>query len=289
MSSLLAGEVVTLKVDRRADEGQGHILTNGEQDLPLLNIEKTKDVKIGEEIEVFLYQDKSGELAATMRIPEIRLGVYGWGEVAGSRKNLGAFVNIGLSKDILVSVDDLPLHSNVWPKPGDKLYITLVRDKHDRLFGKLATEEVIREISKPAPEKMYNKTVKGFIYKTKKVGSYMITDEGYRCFIHENERVKEPRLGQYMEGRVIDEKEDGSLNVSFRPFKQDKMVEDSEIILQYLEIRGGAMPYGDKTTPEDIMRTFEMSKGAFKRALGKLMKEDKIYQEDGWTYTSDRK
>ena len=287
MNSLLAGEVVTLKVDRRADEG--HVLTNGEQDLVLLNIEKTKDVKIGEEVEVFLYQDKLGELAATMRIPEIRLGIYGWGEVAGSRKNLGAFVNIGLSKDILVSVDELPLYSNVWPKPGDKLYITLVHDKHGRLFGKLATEEVIKEISKPAPAKMYNKTVKGYIYKTKKVGSYMITDEGYRCFIHENERLKEPRLGQYMEGRVIDEKEDGSLNVSFRPFKQDKMVEDSEIILQYLQIRGGAMPYSDKTSPEDIMRHFEMSKGAFKRALGKLMKEDKIYQEDGWTYTSDRK
>ena len=287
MNSLLAGEIVTLTVDRRADEG--HVLTNGEQDLVLLNIEKTKDVKIGEEVEVFLYHDKSGELAATMRIPEIRLGVYGWVEVVGSRKNLGAFVNIGLSKDLLVSVDDLPLQSNVWPKPGDKLYVTLIRDKHDRLFGKLATDDVIYGISKPAPEKMYNKTVKGHIYKTKKVGSYMITDEGYRCFIHENERVKEPRLGQYMEGRVIDEKEDGSLNVSVRPFKQDKMVEDSEIILQYLQMRGGAMPYGDKTTPEDIMRTFEMSKGAFKRALGKLMKEDKIYQEDGWTYTSDRR
>ena len=287
MNSLLAGEVVTLKVDRRADEG--HVLTDGVQDLLLLNIEKTKDVKIGEEVEVFLYQNKLGELAATMRIPEIQLGVYGWGEVAGSRKNLGTFVNIGLSKDILVSVDELPLHSNVWPKPGDKLYITLVHDKHGRLFGKLATEDVIQEISKPAPEKMYNKIVKGFIYKTKKVGSYMITDEGYRCFIHDNERPKEPRLGQYMEGRVVDEKEDGTLNVSFRPFKQDKMIEDSEIILQYLQIRGGAMPYSDKTSPEDIMRHFEMSKGAFKRALGKLMKEDKIYQEDGWTYTSDRK
>lgn len=52
--------------------------------------------------------------------------------------------------------------------------------------------------------------------------------------------------------------------------------------------RGGAMPYGDKTPPDDIKFHFGLSKGAFKRALGKLMKEEKIYQEDGWTYSSDR-
>ena len=67
------------------------------------------------------------------------------------------------------------------------------------------------------------------------------------------------------------------------------MQDDSQIILQYLQIRGGAMPYSDKSTPDDIKRTFEMSKAAFKRALGKLMKDGEIYQEDGWTYTSDRK
>ena len=287
MNSLIAGKVVTLRVDRRSEFG--HFLTNGHEDILLHNNEKTTDIKIGEEVEVFLYHDKFGRMTATMSIPEIRLGVYGWGEVEGSRRNLGAFVNIGISKDVLVSLDELPLHSKVWPKKGDRLYITLVHDKSGRLFGKLATEEIIKDMSKPAPEKSYNMRVKGYVYRTKKVGSFIISDEGYRCFVHENERGKEPRLGEYVEARVIDRKEDGSLNVSFLPFKQEKMDEDSEIIWNYMQIRGGAMPYSDKSSPDEIMEQFEMSKAAFKRALGRLMKEGKIYQEDGWTYSSDRK
>ncbi len=286
-NQLTPGQTVTLTVDRRADFG--HFLTNGEEDILLHNNEKTTNIKIGEQVEVFLYQDKEGRLAATMTIPEIQIGTYGWGTVEGHRRNLGAFVNIGISKDMLVSLDELPLQSKFWPKNGDKLYITLVLDKTERLFARLATEEVIRDLSVPAPEKSYNLAVKGYIYNTKKVGSFMITEEGYRCFIHESERGKEPRLGQFVEGRVIDRKEDGTLNVSLLPFKQEKMLEDSEVILQYMQIRGGAMPYSDKSTPEDIMAKFEMSKAAFKRALGKLMKEGKIYQEDGWSYTSDRK
>lgn len=287
MSSLIAGKTVTLKVDRRSDFG--HFLTNGEEDILLHNNEKTTAVQIGEDVEVFLYHDKMGRLTATMTIPEIQLDVYGWGEVAGYRRNLGAFVNIGISKDILVSLDELPLQSKFWPKSGDRLYIKLIHDKTGRLFGQLATEEIIRDLCVDAPEYMYNKMVKGYVYKTKKVGSFIISDEGYRCFVHENERGKEPRLGEYVEARVIDVKEDGTLNVSFLPFKQEKMQEDSDIILQYMQIRGGAMPYGDKSAPDVIMTQFEMSKAAFKRALGKLMKEGKIYQEDGWSYTSDRK
>ncbi|WP_050615244.1 CvfB family protein [Bacillus testis] len=289
MSRLVPGDVVTLQVERQAE--YGFFLKDPESGKTVLlhRNQIIQDIEIGMEIEVFLYQDKDVRLTATMRIPEIRNGVYGWGEVAGYRKNLGVFVDIGVETDMLVSVDELPIMYNVWPKRGDRLYITLRTDKNGRLFGKLADEDTIYSISKPAPESMYNRPVKGYIYKTKKVGSYLFTEEGYICFIHESQREKEPRLGQYVEGRVIDEKEDGTLNVSLLPFKQEKMQGDSEIILQYLEIRGGAMPYGDKTDPDTIMKHFEMSKGAFKRALGKLMKEGKIYQEDGWTYTSDRR
>jgi predicted RNA-binding protein (virulence factor B family) len=51
-----------------------------------------------------------------------------------------------------------------------------------------------------------------------------------------------------------------------------------------MESRGGAMPYSDKSDPDDIKARFNMSKAAFKRALGRLMKENKVYQEAGWTY-----
>ena len=43
-----------------------------------------------------------------MKIPAIQIGIYGWAEVVNVKRELGVFVNIGLSKDILVSLDDLP-------------------------------------------------------------------------------------------------------------------------------------------------------------------------------------
>ena len=51
--------------------------------------------------------------------------------------------------------------------------------------------------------------------------------------------------------------------------------------------RRGAMPFYDKSEPDDIRRVFKMSKASFKRALGRLMKEGIVYQEDGWTYLKE--
>ena len=281
---------VELQVERKADFGW--FLTDGSEDVLLHHNEANEgtELEIGDEVTVFIYHDKQARLTATMNIPDIQIDKYGWAEVVNVQKKLGVFVNIGLSKDILVSLDDLPNIDRLWPEVGDRLYICLKTDKNDRLFGRLTTEDIIQEITVKAPLKgIRNTTVKGNVYRLLMVGSFFISEEGYRCFIHESERKEEPRLGEFVEGRVIESKEDGTLNVSLFPFKQDLMEEDADIIYTYLMNRGGAMPYGDKTPPNDIQFHFGLSKGAFKRALGKLMKEGKIYQEEGWTYSSDRK
>ncbi|MFC9599904.1 S1 RNA-binding domain-containing protein [Peribacillus butanolivorans] len=290
MQKIQAGLAVELEVERKADFGW--FLTDGSEDVLLHHNEMNEEteLEIGDEVTVFIYHDKQARLTATMKIPEIQIDQYGWAEVVNVKKKLGVFVNIGLSKDILVSLDDLPNIDHLWPEVGDRLYVSLKTDRNERLFGNLATEDVIQEIAVKAPLKgVRNTTVKGNVYRLLMVGSFFVSQEGYRCFIHESERKQEPRLGELVEGRVIDSKEDGTLNVSLIPFKQDLMEEDADVIFTYLMNRGGAMPYGDKTPPDDIQFHFGLSKGAFKRALGKLMKEEKIYQEDGWTYSSDRK
>lgn len=290
MQRIEVGKTVELEIDRETEFG--FFLTDGTDDVLLHNSEIAEDqeLEIGQKVMVFIYLDKQGRLTSTMKIPDIQMDTYGWAEVVNVKRDLGVFVNIGLSKDILVSLDDLPNIQHLWPQVGDRLYVSLKTDRQERLFAKLATEDVMQEMAVPAPVKgVLNTTVKGNVYRLLLVGSFFVSQEGYRCFIHESERKEEPRLGEFVEGRVIDRKEDGSLNVSLMPFKQDKMEEDADIIYNYLVNRGGAMPYGDKTLPEDIQFHFGLSKGAFKRALGKLMKDGKIYQEDGWTYSSDRK
>lgn len=153
-----------------------------------------------------------------------------------------------------------------------------------RMFAKPAPEDIISELFTDASEDLMNKELTGTVYRLIASGSFVITDDGIRCFIHPSERKEEPRLGSRVTGRVIQVKEDGSVNLSLLPRKQDAMSVDAECILTYMRMRNGAMPYSDKSQPDDIRERFNMSKAAFKRALGHLMKNGKVYQENGWTY-----
>jgi predicted RNA-binding protein (virulence factor B family) len=282
MNRLLPGSVVTLRVKKKVP--YGYWLTNGKEEVFLQGKEATKELVVNEAVEVFVFRDRQERLAATMTMPKVTNERYDWVEVVEVVPKLGVFVNIGISKDVLVSIDDLPPLKELWPQLGDQLYCSLKTDKRGRLLAKLATEEVMNSIAVRATETEFNKNIRGRIYRLIKAGSFMISDVGYLGFIHESERREEPRLGQFVEGRIIGVKEDGTVNVSLLPRKHESIDEDAEKIYQYMESRGGAMPYSDKSDPDDIQARFNMSKAAFKRALGRLMKENKVYQEDGWTY-----
>lgn len=126
--------------------------------------------------------------------------------------------------------------------------------------------------------------MKARAYRLLPVGSFFIsTPQGYRVFVHHTEQLAEPRLGEEVEIRVIGVKEDGSLNGSMLPRKQERLGDDAETVYRYIQQAGGKMPFTDKSSPDEIFEMFNLSKAAFKRALGKLMKEGKVEQKDGWT------
>lgn len=276
------GRVISLTVARKAPFG--YFLTDGEEDVLLHENETNEDWNEGDKADVFLYTTSQGRIAATTFIPEVQVEKYGWAKVKEVKRGIGVFVDIGIQKDMLLGEEDLPVVKSVWPQPGDMLYITLRVNRNNRIYVKLATDPIIEEKRIKASRNEFNKNVQGHIYRTAKAGSWIYTIEGFKGFIHESQRAEEPRLGERVEGRVIDVKEDGTINVSLVPRKQEAMEEDSEKIYSYLLSRNGSMPFSDKSLPEDIEERFQMSKGAFKRALGKLMKEGKVYQEGLWTY-----
>jgi len=276
------GQIVELTVARIADFG--YFLTDGEEDVLLHRNETDREFEEEEKVEVFLYVDSSGRLAATTTKPLVTVGEYAWVSVVDVQPDIGVFLDIGISKDVLLGRDDLPVMESVWPQPGDMLYITLRVNRNYLIYARMASDPVIQEISHPATRSDFNKNVHGHIYRTARVGSWMITAEGFKGFIHESQRSIEPRVGEKVTGRIIDVKEDGTVNISLLPRKQEALDEDATKILTYLESRNGAMPYGDKSMAEDITERFGLSKASFKRALGRLMKDGKVYQEQGWTY-----
>lgn len=282
MEALKAGTVVTLEIAHKSPFG--YFLTDGALQVLLHENDIVQPFDEHVPQQVFLYQDHQGRLAATMHIPDIRLGVYNWAAVSGMHKKYGVFVDIGINKDILLSKDDLPDEWPDWPAAGDHVYCSLKLDKKDRLFAKLADDPIMHMLSVAAPEDLFNQELDADVYRLLLEGARVITDKGYLGFIHKNETEGRLRLGQNVHCRVIDVKEDGTINLSMRQRSYESIDQHAAAILRYMDGRGGAMPYSDKSLPEDIRSKFSISKGDFKKALGKLMKENKIYQKEGWSY-----
>ncbi|RNA70597.1 hypothetical protein EBO34_05120 [Alteribacter keqinensis] len=266
--------------------GGDFVLSDGEEIVVLPKEEVKGPLAPGDELSVFIYQNKKGEVVATMDLPHITAETYDWAQVVDKVSGLGVFVEIGLKQDVLVSSDYLPLIEKVWPEKGDELFVTLETDKKGRLLARPATETVVEDSFKKAPAELKGSAIDGRVYRSTKVGSFIITESGYRGFIHYMERKVEPRLGEWVEGRIIDVKEDGSLNVTLRPVKETVLDDDAEDIFNYLIRTGGEMPFTDKSDPDAIREEFKISKAAFKRALGRLMKEGKVVQKEGRTLVS---
>ncbi|GGI66750.1 S1 RNA-binding domain-containing protein [Enterococcus alcedinis] len=241
--------------------------------------------KLGEAVEGFAYQNQNQDWRITTILPESRKGQYGIGEVTDSRRDLGVFVNIGLKdKDVAVSLDELPLMRELWPKKGDKLMIALKADDKDRLWGTIADEKFFQAMGRAGDETFLNKDIKGMVYRLKMVGTFIITADNYLGFIHPSERYQEPRLGEEVSGRVIGVRPDGVLNISLKPRAHEAIGDDASMVLAFLtRAPENQMNYTDKSNPEEIQKMFGISKGQFKRALGNLMKQRLIEQKDGIT------
>ncbi|MCT0016988.1 S1 RNA-binding domain-containing protein [Lactococcus lactis subsp. lactis] len=256
-----------------------YFLQKGED---LLRLDKTEgEHTVGDVITGFVYVDKDDHRRLTTLEQKATNEHYGWGTVTAVRKDLGAFVDTGLpGKDVVVSLDDLPLEKDQWPKVGDQLYVKLIIDRKERIWGHLAWHEDFWNLAGPGYDNMQNQDLRAIVYRNRESGTFVyLPDNNMLGFIHPNERFSVPRVGQELQVRVIGfRKEDRSLNLSAKPRAYEMLDADSQMILAYLQSMGGKMAFNDKSNPDEIKATFGISKGQFKKALGGLMKAKKIKQ-----------
>jgi len=278
VSNYKAGDLVQLTIIEQIDNG--YLASDNKMKFNLITEQLYNE---NDQVEAFLYHDSKNNLVATAKIPTVSFQTFDWAEVKRIYRNLGVFVAIGSTFEVLVSVDDLPQHQAVWPEVGDQLYVILTHDKKGRLLAQPVKEEDFDGSWDTAPESLFNQDISGRVFRSGKEGAVIISEDGYRGFIHYSERKEEPRVGEWVDGRVIEVKKDGTLNVSLLPRKQEARLEDSETILTYLKENNGEMSLDNQSSPEEIKATFDLSKSAFKRAIGKLYKDRLIKQEEGKT------
>ena len=276
-----AGDVCELKVVRENEMGAFLDAGTGNTSADILLHKQQQDtpVKVGDIVKVYLYLDPHGRMTASRKLPKMREGQLGYVKVLSVTRD-GGFVDIGAERGVFLPYSEMRGHVS----PGQLVWVKLYRDKTGRQAVSMRVEEEMVRASKPAVDVKVGDEITGTVYNILPEGFFLITMERYIAFIHRSE-VPGGRLdfGQKVTGRIAFVREDGRINLSLRPQKEQARVLDADLILSLLEKRKGSMPYGDDTPAEIIKDVFGISKSAFKRALGKLMKDGKVKQENGWT------
>lgn len=239
-----------------------------DDDILLPKKQVPKDVQIGDELEVFVYRDSEDRMIATTNRPKLVVDELGMLKVVETTR-IGAFLDWGLEKDLL-----LPFKEQTTRVQSNKEYfVGLYVDKSDRICATMNIYKLLQEQS-PYEE---NDRVEGMVYKIKRdIGAFIAVDNKYHGLVHKSELYGEYSIGDKVEGRVTKVREDGKLDISLREKSYKQMDEDAKTIMDILSCSGGKLNLNDNSSPEEIKDTLNMSKSAFKRAIGRLLKNGNI-------------
>lgn len=273
---LRLGEKQRLKIVKKVSFGVYLAEEEGEEKVLLPMKETPEGCELGDELEVFLYKDSRDRLIATTREPALTLGQIGLLRVKETGK-IGAFLDWGLDKDLL-----LPFRQQTRRvRQGEECLAALYIDKSSRLC---ATMNVYPYLKTNSPYRIGD-TVTGRVYETSEnFGVFVAVDDMYSALIPKREAAGSFEIGEILKARVTDVKEDGKLDLSVREKAYIQMEEDARLVLQVIDEFAGVLPFGDKVSPEIIKREFGLSKNAFKRAVGRLLKQGKIELKDDRIY-----
>lgn len=260
------GRNVTLEIVKTTDFG---VYLGTKEDKVLLPARQVPEgAGVGDAVDVFLYRDSKDRIIATTHEPKIRMGEVKALKVKDTGA-IGAFLDWGLEKDLFLPFKQ----QTARVKPGDECLVGLYKDKSGRLC---ATMKVYDRLEKNSPYKKDDR-VQGIIYeKSLNFGLFVAVDDRYCALIPRREASGRYKVGDRISARVTDVKPDGKLDLSVREKAFIQMDADAQAVMDKLLENGGELPFTDKADPELIRAQFGFGKNAFKRAVGRLLKEGKI-------------
>lgn len=270
------GKYQPLKVIKKTDFGiyLGESDSTDNHTILLPKREIPEGTETGDLLEVFIYKDSEDrEIATTAKVP-LTIGEVAVLKVKEVGK-VGIFLDWGLMKDLL-----LPFKEQTAPVEADNdVLVTLYVDKSSRLC---ASMKVYDFLSAESPYKK-DDSVTGIVYEElESFGVFVAVDSKYSAMIPKNELHKPVKVGETIHARVASVREDGKLTLSLSEKAHVQMDTDTVIIMEKLKAADGFLPYHDKTNPDLIEAEFQLSKNAFKRAIGRLYKAGTItISEDG--------
>lgn len=232
-------------------------------------------LRSGDEIEVFIYRDSEDRLIATTETPRAEVGHCAWLKVV-SVSSVGAFLDWGLSKDLFVPFAEQPAHRM---ELGRKYLVRVFVDNTHRIA---ATAKLDRFLLDEAEGLEQGQAVSLLIADKTDLGVKAIVNHRFWGLFYHDSLFRAVRKGETIAGFIKRIRDDGRIELTLDRPGYDKVGGIAEQILQRLRTNDGFLPLSDKSEPALITAEFQVSKGAFKQAIGALYKQRLIkIEKDG--------
>ena len=269
-----------LKISRFKDFGA--YLTDGTEEVLLPKKQIPSGAAVGDDLVCFVYRDSDDRLIATMEKPLLTAGEIGCLTVKDVT-GIGAFLDCGLERDLFLPFKE----QTVKVQKGKAYPVRMYVDKTGRLaasmrlYGHLSAEHHFRK----------GDHTKGVVYQVRPdFGALVAVEMKYSGLIHASELYDRINVGDQVEVRLVTVRSDGKLDLALRDAIPQQMKEDAEMVADVIRSYGGTLPFTDKADPERIKAEFGLSKNAFKRAVGRLLKEGRVkILEDSIELTGEHK
>jgi len=228
------------------------------------------DLKGKDKLDVFVYRDSEDRLVATTETPLAMVGEFAWLKVISVNRNIGAFLDWGLAKDLLLPFreQDSPLRAGDWA-----VVHVCLDEKTNRI---LATTRLNRHLSRDTPAYRNGQPVNILITGRSPLGYNAIVENAHRGLLYHDNLATPLATGQKLKVFVRAVRPDGKIDLRLDASGYKRVAALTDQIAQALEQNGGRLMFDDDSSPEAIRQKFGVSKKAFKQALGKLYKSRRI-------------
>ena len=227
----------------------------------------TPEMKLGGMADVFICRDSEDRLVATTDRPFAEVGDFAFLEIVGIQPGIGAFLDWGLEKDLLLPRRE----QGGFLKVGDRVVVHVFLDeKSDRI---VATTRLHRWFRKTPPVYAKDEPVKLMISGETPLGYNAIVGNAHRGLLYHSDLAGLLEIGRVLDGFVRTVRPDGKLDLALDRTGFARIAPLTDQILEALLAAGGRLPYDDASSPEAIRAAFGVSKKAFKQALGALYRK----------------
>lgn len=230
-----------------------------------------REMHPGDRVRVFVYLDQSERLVATTEQPRAVVGQFACLRVSWVNE-YGAFLDWGLMKDLFV-----PFREQKTKMEQGRSYVVYIYidESTRRIVG---TAKVDRYLTPASSADYYRgKDVELLVQGRTPLGFKVIVDNAHAGLVYDNQIYGQtPRMGDTLRGTVVTLRPDGKLDISLERIGKSRFRDFADVLLDELEANGGALPYTDHSTPEEIANRFSVSKKTFKRAVGTLYSKHRI-------------